>query len=388
MEANLVQTAETCRALCERGHHVTWIAPRIKGDPDECLRPLGVEPHDRLELVEAPEIRLKNFGRYRSLLVRSALARDLRARARGRPTVVYFRTLKDSRLARFLIRSSRWVGAPVIYEAHKLYAEKRADQGFHDGTIRRARRLEQRVLEGADGVVCSHPALFDRIRAEHRPERLMITASNGVREMAAASRDDDPEYDAIYTGSLFAWKGVDVCLDAIARVDGGRLAVVGGNPSARFDELRQKATALGVEQRVTFFGQADRSRALELVARSRVALVPLDPAFVEGERYTCPLKMLEAMMLGVPVVAADSAAVRAFVRDRESAWLVPKGDPDAMAAAIDGLRGDRALADRIATAAREDALRNTFSARAEKIERFAASLLGDAVDVAPRGAAT
>ncbi len=372
VEANLVQTAETCRALAERGHEVFLIASGLDGAPTECLAALDVEPHDRLFLVGEPAIRLKNSSGARSWAVRAMLLWYLRNLVRRGRTVLYFRTLKDSRLARFLLLASRLLRVPVVYEAHKLYAEKRADQGFHEGTLRRIGRLESAVLDGVDAVVASHPALAEEISGPH-PARSVTVAPNGVRRAEPAR--EPSLYDAVYAGSLFPWKGVDICIEAVARVDGCRLAIVGGNPESRLDELETKARELGVADRVSLLGQRPRAEALEVVARSRVALVPLDPAYEEGERYTCPLKMLEAMVRGVPVVGADTAALREFVTDDQSALLYPKGDAAAMAAAIRRLRDHTDVAERIAREARRIALEMSFAGRAARIELVARSVL-------------
>lgn len=374
VEANLVQTTETCRALAERGHEVFLIVSKLRESPvDANLAPLDVPPHANLHLVSEPAIRLKNTSGTRSWTVRLALLWYLRGLTRRGRTVLYFRTLKDSRLARFLLTASRLLRVPVVYEAHKVYAEKREDQGFHAGTLRRIRRLEGNVLRKATGVVATHPLLEARLREGLRPSGPLVVASNGVRDADEAGTAR--EFDAVYAGSLFPWKGVDVCLEAVAQLDGVRLAVVGGNPPERLAALREKAAALGIDDRVTWFGQRPRGEALEIVGRSRCALVPLDPAFEEGERYTCPLKMLEAMARGVLVVAADTPAIRAFVAPGVSALLYTQGDASSLAAAIADATGDPARAASIAARGREIALRSSFGARARTLETFVRGLL-------------
>jgi len=373
-EANLVQTAESCRALAERGHEVFLFAGRLLEPTTEaCLRQLGVEPHPDLFLVEEPSLRLRDSGRVGSIFVRATLLWylwNLRSRKR---TVLYVRTLRDSRMVRFVLFAGRRLRVPVIYEAHKIYTEKRRDQGRHEGTLRRVSRLERLVFERADGVVATHPLLYERIRAAHRPSAPMVVAENGVPLLDRTTRT--PEFDLVYTGSLFEWKGVDICLDAVARIPSATLAIVGGNPAARLEELTQRAARLGITDRVTFFGQRSRAEALERLAEARVALVPLDPGFVEGERYTCPLKMLEALMRGIPLVAADTPAIRAFVEHEKTALLTPRGDIDAMASAVQRFMEDRELARRLADAGRARAMEFTFAARAAKIDAFARSLL-------------
>jgi len=50
--------------------------------------------------------------------------------------------------------------------------------------------------------------------------------------------------------------------------------------------------------------------------------------------------VLEAMACARPVVATDTPGMREYLRDGETGVLVPAGDPDALAAAVDGLLRD------------------------------------------------
>ena len=65
-----------------------------------------------------------------------------------------------------------------------------------------------------------------------------------------------------------------------------------------------------------------------------------------------PNKVWQAMAAGRPVVTADTPAVREQLEDGRTALLVPAGDPDALAAALARLAGDRALRERLGAAAR------------------------------------
>ena len=62
--------------------------------------------------------------------------------------------------------------------------------------------------------------------------------------------------------------------------------------------------------------------------------------------------MIEAQAAGVPVVATPVGGIRETVVDGQTGLLVPPRDPEALAAGIRRLLGDRATAGRMATEAR------------------------------------
>jgi glycosyltransferase involved in cell wall biosynthesis len=84
-------------------------------------------------------------------------------------------------------------------------------------------------------------------------------------------------------------------------------------------------------------------------------------------RHASPLKMFEYMAAGVPVVASDLPALREVLRHGENALLVPPGDPAGLARALTEVLGNPALADRLASRARQDVARHTWGGRARRV---------------------
>jgi glycosyltransferase involved in cell wall biosynthesis len=78
--------------------------------------------------------------------------------------------------------------------------------------------------------------------------------------------------------------------------------------------------------------------------------------FVEGLSNS----IMEYMALGLPVVATDGGGTRELVADGETGFLVPPGDPDALAARIEYLLDHPAVAHRMGEAGKER-LRQGFS---------------------------
>ncbi|MHB0875608.1 MAG: glycosyltransferase family 4 protein [Anaerolineae bacterium] len=144
-------------------------------------------------------------------------------------------------------------------------------------------------------------------------------------------------------GRLTAQKGYDQLLAAaavlFARLPQARLLVV-GDGDLRL-ALESQAAALGIADRVIFTGarpDVERLlRAMDVFACS---------SLWEG----LPTVMMEAMAAGVPVVATDIPGNRDLIRHGESGWLVPLGEPEAMALQLAGLlqspQGNEAVAAR------------------------------------------
>jgi len=106
--------------------------------------------------------------------------------------------------------------------------------------------------------------------------------------------------------------------------------VLGANPAASRDDaigrMRQRLNGGRVAHRAHFPGYVDD--VLPWIADLDVAVIPstyADP---------CPLGVLEACALGVPVIASRIGGIPELVADGQEGWLVPPGDAEALAAAL------------------------------------------------------
>lgn len=136
----------------------------------------------------------------------------------------------------------------------------------------------------------------------------------------------------IYVGRLSSEKGVATLVHAMAelgRAPGSpcpHLTVAGEGPERA--ALEALARELGCADRITFAGQLDR-RALGTALDA--ADVCVQPSLTEGFSKA----WLDAMSRGLPVLASEVGAARAVLGgDGERGWLVPPGDPSALASAL------------------------------------------------------
>ena len=146
---------------------------------------------------------------------------------------------------------------------------------------------------------------------------------------------------------LVPQKGIAFLLDAmpaiLARHPDAALALAG---SGSLDgELREKARALGVAGNVRFLGSQPQLLRFYPLLDFLVL-----PSLWEG----LPLCLLEAMSLDLPIIATRVGGVGDALEDGRSARLIPPGDAQALAGAVNGFLDDPAAARALARAARRD----------------------------------
>ncbi len=153
----------------------------------------------------------------------------------------------------------------------------------------------------------------------------------------------------LYAGRLSALKGVDVALEALARLPGSRLTVCGhGSPQA-VAGLRARAAELGIAGRVDLRAPLPSERMAALYAAHDAVVFPA----VWPEPWG--LVPLEAMAVGTPVVATGTGGSAEYLRAGGNALLVAPGDAEALAAAVRRLAADGALRARLAAGGRRTA---------------------------------
>jgi glycosyltransferase involved in cell wall biosynthesis len=143
-------------------------------------------------------------------------------------------------------------------------------------------------------------------------------------------------------GRLTAQKALGDTLEALARVPGVALLVLGDGPERA--ALERRAVELGVSDRVRFLGAGTRDDVIALFRG-------VDAALLTSAWENLPHTLLEALAAGTPVIATSVGGIVEVVRDRENGLLVPPRDVAAIASAIDRLVHDDALRASLAAAA-------------------------------------
>jgi glycosyltransferase involved in cell wall biosynthesis len=154
---------------------------------------------------------------------------------------------------------------------------------------------------------------------------------------AAAASPPPPTFSRVaFVGRLEREKGLDVLARAMPLVPWLKVTVAGHG---------SVAAPAG-------------TRALGVIPTEQVPalLASHDGCVIPSRREGAPRALLEAMMVGRPIVATRVGRIPEIARDEREALLVPPECPRALADAFTRLREDTALCARLSAAAHERAL--------------------------------
>lgn len=196
------------------------------------------------------------------------------------------------------------------------------------------------------------------------PERIIVLPYAVSWAKCAEIADLPARPNLLFAGRLEKGKGVHILLQAMVmvreRVPDVRL-LIAGDGSYR-PTLEQIADSLGIRDRVSFLGWL-QAEHLQNVFRDSW-LLALPSIWEEG----LGMVLVEAGLMGRPIVGSDLGGIRDIIHHGENGFLVPPGNPNALADAILAILQDRDLASRMGLANAEVA-KGYLSAREEAVEK-------------------
>jgi glycosyltransferase involved in cell wall biosynthesis len=157
----------------------------------------------------------------------------------------------------------------------------------------------------------------------------------------------------LYLGSLsFANHPIPLLLDAFERVrqrvSSAVLLLVGGGED--YDRVAERIRMRGLEGAVILAGRIDPAQVASIYAASHLVV---DPVFDDdAARARSPLKIVEGLAMGVPIVTGDVGDRAAMLDGGRAGVLVKPGSAEALAEGIVGVLNDRAWREEMAKQAR------------------------------------
>lgn len=253
-----------------------------------------------------------------------------------------------------------WVGRrlriPVVYEVRASWEDAAVDHGTTTEGSRRyraSRAVETFALRRVSQITTICEGLRQDILARGIDPAKVTVIPNAV-EVEQFRFGGRPEEDLRaqlglagatvvgFIGSFYGYEGLDLLLEAVARLTDSRpelrILLVGGG----FQEsaLRARARTLGIDDCVVFAGRVPHDQVNRYYNLTDVLVYPRRS--MRLTEIVTPLKPLEAMAQGRIFVASDVGGHRELIRDGETGFLFPAGDAAALAATLDRVLARRA----------------------------------------------
>ncbi|BAY25048.1 putative glycosyl transferase [Calothrix sp. NIES-2100] len=218
---------------------------------------------------------------------------------------------------------------------------------------------EQICLAAADLIITPSSITSQYLQNRGVPANKIRVIPNGV-DLNIFTNDKgqitNDKFQMIYFGTLSPWQGVNLAVEALALINRefpAALKVIGQTRDYQIKALKQLAQKLGVADKLTILPAMSQTRLVEHIHTSDVILAPLMPSDRNLVQGCCPLKILEGMATGIPVIASDLAVVRELGEDGVHFLLVKPGSAKSIKDVVLRWQNDQERATQLAVNARQ-----------------------------------
>lgn len=280
------------------------------------------------------------------------LASDTNFRRSARRGLESLRALWGGEEQKRRIYEALWLG-PMLREAgirhlHVHFAGSAARTAFW---LKRLFGVEYSITAHANDIFRDEPP--ERLAQIFRAAAVVVTVSEfSLRHLRTNYPSHDNKFYRVFNGievdrfqtssfpdghplilsvgRYIPKKGFCTLVEACSRLEGRdfECQIIGNGPLE--ESLKEQATLLGVEHRVSIAGPKAEGEIKRLLERSRMFVLACTRA-EDGAMDNLPTVIMEAMAAGLPVVSTDVAAVSEMIADEETGFIVSERDSGALA---------------------------------------------------------
>jgi len=260
-----------------------------------------------------------------------------------KPDVLHAHSPMLNGLAALLMKRKH--GIPVVYEVRAFWEDAAVDTGkTKEGSARYRliKALEQMVFKRADKVACICEGLRSEISNRGVNKNRLFVSPNAVdfKKFTPIADVDSGlmtdlglEGKAVlgFLGSFFKYEGLEYAIKAMPKIlkkvpNAHLLLVGGGNEDSN---LRKLASEMGLDEHVTFTGRVPYSDINKYYSLVDLLVFPREN--IRLTQLVTPLKPLESMALGKPVIASDVGGHREMVNHGQTGLLFEADNEDSLA---------------------------------------------------------
>ena len=258
----------------------------------------------------------------------------------------------------------------VFFEAHGFCTDLSVrDEVDNVKKRKRYSKIEKRYLSKIDGIICvSEPQR--QIYQKYYPKQNFICALSGTKSERFSFKRKEFTYLLGYLGSFDLKKyPLDVLIEAISIVRSKRirLLLVGGRNEGEISTIKEIVNKFSVSGRVKISPWQNPAQIELLKRQIDVGCAILAPTFLN--RISCPLKVLEYLSAGIPVLATELDGIKELITDDKHGYLV-QNSSEQWASAIDLVYSDFTRYLEMSKNCLEQARKFSWENRAKKIIKF------------------
>ena len=236
---------------------------------------------------------------------------------------------------------------PFIYEVRALWEDAAVDRNrFNEKSLKYkiSRAMEQKLFDGADGIVCICEGLKQEIKNRTNRNDIFVV-KNGVDTTIfsplAKPNDLLEKYDVLnkvvigFIGQFFTFEGLADLVQAVPKVLAKRsdikFIIVGGGVEE--ENVKALAEKLGVlDSSLIFTGRVPHERINDYYAMMDIMVYPRKRLRIT--EMVTPLKPLEAMAMEKAVIASDVGGLKELITEGYSGMMFKADNTDDLAAKI------------------------------------------------------
>lgn len=320
---------ELTRCMMELGHEVTILsAGSLRKGPERYKE-------DGREIIKIPYLpgrKLPFFQMTLEELNFNVVARNWIRRNGHDFDIIHLQGRSGTLISRSMMRK-----VPTVVTFHGLISvETRHFHGMKRWTLDRrlhqwmATRFEKRPLSHFAGIICVSKEMQKSLELVHKvPKDKTQIIYNGIdTNIAMANGELDPNL-LVYVGRIDWRKGVFTLLDAMKTLkEQVKLVVIGDGPA--MPEIKQEVAKSGLSNRVNLLGSKNHNEIYDWLRKAYALVLP---SFYE----TQGIVLMEANVLGRPVIGCNVPGVNEVVIDGHNGLLVPPGKAEQLADSVNYL---------------------------------------------------
>jgi glycosyltransferase involved in cell wall biosynthesis len=187
--------------------------------------------------------------------------------------------------------------------------------------IEEIRNIEKKCLESCDYIVTPSQITKKYLREEFKinENKITVIPNGGDIILTKESKNIElPDQYIVYFGALQPWQGIDVLIKSLQYLKDytDLKLIICSSVKEKFSKnLKKLAKIVGVDERLMFYNELDKTELLYILSRAKASIAPLKFGKRNITQGCCPIKVLETMAAKTPLIAAEIPVIKELAQE-------------------------------------------------------------------------